>query len=404
MGTTGKNINQSFVLITQRSLEKITLISGNTPHQKMKVLHYIDSFRSGGKERQLLELLKGLSRVEEIECELITMSENIHFLSNNNIMNDLNIKPHFLLRKSKKDIGIFYHLYRLCREINPDILHSWESMCSVYALPVTKLLGIKFVNGFIRNAPRNITVHDKIWLRRNITFPFSDAIVANSLAGLNAYRVPPHKAYLVPNGFDMSRLSNLTDSQEVSNRLGIQKNNKVVGMVGTFSDYKDYYTFIEAAQRILSERNDVTFLMVGDGDNLPACKERVLPSYNSKIKFLGKTDKVEEIVNLFSIGVLCSSVNGEGISNAIMEYMVLKKPVIATDCKGNRELVVDGETGYLTRQGNAKELASRITQLLDDTDLALSLGRAGHMRIIDEFTLEIMTCKYVSLYHNILEN
>jgi glycosyltransferase involved in cell wall biosynthesis len=369
----------------------------------MKILHYIDSFRSGGKERQLLELLKGLSRVEDIECELIIMSENVHFLNNSNIMNELNIKPRFLLRKSKKDLGIFFRLYRLCQEIRPDILHSWESMCSVYAMPITKLLGIKFVNGFIRNAPQAISVGDKIWLRRNITFPFSDAVVANSLAGLNAYRVPRHKAYLVPNGFDMSRISNLPQIKTVRERWKIDID-KVVGMVGTFSDYKDYFTFIEAAHSILTQRNDVTFVMVGDGENMQSCKERVLPMHSSKIKFLGKQDKVEEIVSLFSVGVLCSSVNGEGISNAIMEYMVLKKPVVATDCDGNRELVVDGETGYLIPRGNAKELVAKIIQLLDDNDLAQRLGNAGYIRIVDKFTLEKMTLNYVSLYQRVLKH
>ena len=137
---------------------------------------------------------------------------------------------------------------------------------------------------------------------------------------------------------------------------------------------------------------------------MQSCKERVLPMHSSKIKFLGKQDKVEEIVSLFSVGVLCSSVNGEGISNAIMEYMVLKKPVVATDCDGNRELVVDGETGYLIPRGNAKELVAKIIQLLDDNDLAQRLGNAGYIRIVDKFTLEKMTLNYVSLYQRVLKH
>ena len=369
----------------------------------MKVLHYIDSFRSGGKERQLLELLKGLSGIEGIESELVLMSEDIHFLDNSNILSDLNINPHFLLRKTKKDLRIFFSLYRLCKKIGPDILHSWESMCSVYAMPITRLLGIKFINGFIRNAPQNISFWNNIWLRTKITFPFSDAIVANSRAGLNSYRVPDRKAFLVHNGFDLSRVTDLPDSREVRDRLGVGMN-KVVGMVGTFSDYKDYYTFIEAAQKILSKRNDVSFLMVGDGNNLQACKEKVLPRFSSSIKFLGKIHNVEEIVNVFSVGVLCSSVHGEGISNAIMEYMVLNKPVVATDCNGNRELVMDGKTGFLVTQGNVIELAARIVQLLDDNHLARRFGKAGHLRIREEFSLEKMTLQYISLYREILKS
>ncbi len=369
----------------------------------MKVLHYIDSIRSGGKERQLSELLKGLSNVKNIESELVIMSEDIHYLDNGTMLNDLNIKPRFLVRKTKKDFGVFGGLYRLCKEIRPDILHSWESMCSVYAMPITRLLGIKFVNGFIRNAPQNILFGNNIWFRTKITFPFSDAIVANSKAGLNSYNVPAHKAFLVHNGFDLARITNLSDSKEVRDRwgLGIKE---VVGMVGTFNDYKDHYTFIEAAQNILAKRNDVLFIMVGDGNNLQACKEKVLPRFRPNIKFLGKVNNVEEIVNVFSVGVLCSSIHGEGISNAIMEYMVLNKPVVATNCNGNSELVVDGETGYLVAQGNADELAGRITQILDDKALALRFGKAGHKRISEEFSLERMTSQYAALYRQVLEN
>ena len=61
-------------------------------------------------------------------------------------------------------------------------------------------------------------------------------------------------------------------------------------------------------------------------------------------QYVIKTSNVESIVNTFTIGVLNSaSIHGEGISNSITEYMALGKPVIATDCGGNRELVEDGE-------------------------------------------------------------
>jgi len=365
----------------------------------MKVVQYIANLRSGGRERQLVELLKGLSNNENIGCELILMSDEIHYSA----LNDLNIKIHFLIRKSPKDPMIFPRLYSLCKKIRPDILHSWDSMCSVYAMPVVKLLGIKFVNAFLRDAFGSFSLHHKTWLRTKITFPFSDAIVANSLAGLKAYHVNPSKAHYVYNGFDMARVSNLTDPQQIKTMLGIDTD-KVVGMVATFSENKDHITFIKAAQNILSKRNDVSFIMVGEGDNIQKCKASVLPTFKSKIRFLGKKENVEEIVNFFSVGVLCSSIYGEGISNSIMEYMALRKPVVATDCGGNRELVVDSKTGFLVSQGDAEELAAKITQLLDNYSLAKQFGKVGQERIIKEFSLQKMVSEYTKLYHYILRS
>ena len=119
-----------------------------------------------------------------------------------------------ILRRSN-NFKIFFQLYKLLRQIQPDILHSWNSMCSIYALPVVKLLGIKFVNGYLRNAPPSTLIKKKDRLRSKITFPFSDAIVANSMAGLNSYQVPAYKAYYIHNGFDISRIDNLADPNEI---------------------------------------------------------------------------------------------------------------------------------------------------------------------------------------------
>ena len=365
----------------------------------MKIVQFIDSLQSGGKERQLVELLKGLSDKDDIECELIIMSEDIHY----SYLSNLNFRPHFLLRNSRKDLSIFPRLYHLCKEIKPDILHSWSSMCSVYAIPVVKTLGIKFVNGFLRDVLFSFSLHRKNWLRAKISFPFSDAIVANSIAGLKAYHVNPSKAYFVHNGFDMNRVANLKATKEIQSMLGINTD-KVVGMVASFSEYKDHNTFITAAQKILSRRSDVSFVLVGDGDNLQACQKKVLPRFRSQIKFLGKKKQVEEIVNIFTVGVLCSTQHGEGISNSIMEYMALKKPVVATRCDGSSEIVVDGKTGFLVTQENPEELTAKIEQLLDDDLLAEQFGEAGQRRIVSEFSLEKMTSQYASLYREILRN
>lgn len=119
----------------------------------MRIVQFTDTLGSGGMERQLVELLKGLAKEPGVECELITMSENIHY----DYVKDLGIKIHYLVRSSPRDLMVFTRLYRLLKEIRPDILHSWNSMCSIYALPAVKLLNIKFVNGFLRDAPPHLS-------------------------------------------------------------------------------------------------------------------------------------------------------------------------------------------------------------------------------------------------------
>jgi len=345
----------------------------------------------------MVELLKALSLKEEVTCELAVMSHDIHYRD----VKRLNIRMHYLIRNSAKDPRVFLKLYSLCKKIRPDILHSWNSMTSVYAIAVTKALGIKFINGMIRDAPSELKLFSEAWIRSKLTFPFSDIIVSNSRAGIESYRATMARSFCIHNGFDFDRIDDLEDGDIVRKKFGIDSG-KVVGMVGTFWKNKDYGTYIKAAQMVLQQRADVTFLAVGDGENLNRCKSMVLPQFRSRIKFLGRQEDVESIINIFDIGVLATYT--EGISNSIMEYMALSQPVVATQGGGTRELVIDGVTGFLVQQGNYSDMGKRILELLQDEELATAMGQAGRERIRTEFSLERMADAYVGLYRRTLQD
>ena len=146
------------------------------------------------------------------------------------------------------------------------------------------------------------------------------------------------------------------------------------------------------------------FVAVGDGEKLNSIKNGMSTYLNQRVKLLGKQQNVESIINIFTIGVLTTNakVIGEGISNSIMEYMALGKPVIATDFGGNGELVVDGETGFLVKPGDVEELTFRIMQLLDNPMGALQFGHRGLKRIQTDFSLEKMSRAYTTLYNNVM--
>src|SRR5262249_61588037 len=125
---------------------------------------------------------------------------------------------------------------------------------------------------------------------------------------------------------------------------------------------------IRVARKISRERKGIVFVAVGDGETLEASKK--IAAGTEAIKFLGKRKNIEQLVETFDIGVL--STFTEGLSNSIMEYMALRKPVVATDGGGTRELVVDGETGFLVPPENPDALAAKIEYLLDNPDVASS--------------------------------
>ncbi len=361
----------------------------------MKIIYLIETLSSGGKERQLIETLKFLSKRNGITCEVVIMADDIHY----RYIENLNIKIHKIIRKNKKDPAIFFKFYRLFKEIKPDIVHSWASMCSVYALPAIKLLRIKFVNNFLRDAPLHLGLQDTEWRRAKLTFPFSDIIAANSNAGLQSYKVPGNKQACLHNGFDFTRVKNLNSKESIRQKFDITTE-YVIGMVATFSDKKDYKTFVNAAQMILEQRQDVTFMAIGDGEYFDQMKNQIRPEFKNYFRLPGTQKRVLNIANIFDIGILTTNIqtHGEGIPNAVMEYMALQKPVIVTACGGNRELVDDHHTGFLVEAENPARMAEKISFLLNNKSIAAEFGQNGYKKLKKEFSLDVMGNSFLKLY------
>ena len=362
-----------------------------------KILTITDSFHAGGKERRLLELLKGLT-ARNIPCELIVLSKVVTYPE----LYDLDIKIHFIERKSRQDFTVLPQIYRIIREARPDLVQSWSSMTSVYVFPITQWLNIPFINAIIADAPQYVKPFSQPWIRRKLTFPFSDAIIGNSQAGLKAYRAPVDRSYVMYNGFDFNRIGKITPEAEMRRALNITTD-KVIGMVGKFEPRKDYQTYLEAAVRLVAQRPDVTFVAVGDGAMLEEYQQHVQEKSDNRIIFTGHRKDVESIVNILDVGVLTTNhqVHGEGISNALMEYMALGKPVIATTGGGTAELVTD-EVGFVIPPGNVKLLVQKLNTLLDHPARASHMGQQGRQRIETHFNLTRMTDEYVHLYQTLL--
>jgi glycosyltransferase involved in cell wall biosynthesis len=357
----------------------------------MRILFFIESLRSGGKERRLTELMKVLNQEKDIQFELAVMNKDVHYQE----VQELGIKIHYLIRKTKKDYTVFGAFYKLCKTYRPDIVHCWDSMTTIYSIPICKLLKIKLINGMIFNAPKDIGIFSKTGFRARITFPFSDIIIGNSQMGIKVYKAPRFKTFCIHNGFNFERIKNLVNQKLIRNKLNIDSV-FVIGMVASYTKNKDYKTYFDAASMILKSRKDVTFLAIGEGTELIKTNNLLQPQLSQHFRFLGKIDDIESTINIMDVCVL--STYTEGISNAILEYMALGKPVIATSGGGTSEILTDHETGYLISPANPKELADKIEILLKDHELRLNMGKAGKERIHNFFSIEKMVSQYISIF------
>lgn len=369
----------------------------------MKILFFIDGLGAGGKERRLNELLKKLLLVPDIHFELVLMSREIHY---KNIL-ESNIPIHFLIRSSKKDLSVFRKFYKICKNYRPDIIHCWNSMAAIYSVPAAKLLGIKLINGMVVDTPVKQNITNKSWLRARLTFPFSNMVIGNSHAGLKAYKAPSSKSLCIYNGMDFTRFEKLEDPSIVRQKIfnKIPHDLFVVGMVAAFEDRKDYATLIKAAITLTEQNDSIRFVLVGDGANLNEIKNRVPTCLLSKIIFLGRRSGVESIGNIFDIGVLLTDTrfHGEGISNSIIEYMALGKPVIATRGGGTSEVIVDGINGFLINSHNKEQLIEKIETLLAQKERRVEMGKVGRQMATEKFDSTTMCKHYIESYNRILK-
>jgi glycosyltransferase involved in cell wall biosynthesis len=175
-----------------------------------------------------------------------------------------------------------------------------------------------------------------------------------------------------------------------------------VGMVASFIEYKDWDTYINAALEIASQREDVCFLCIGDGD-YSIFKRKIASSAKTRILFLGRQNPVESIMNICDVGVLTTNINhhGEGISNALLEFMALGKPVIATNFGGSVELIQANVSGELIEPFNADQLSVTINLWLDNDELRNTIGNNALKRVKENFNIEGMVNSFYEEYCNL---
>jgi glycosyltransferase involved in cell wall biosynthesis len=370
----------------------------------MRILFFIDSLTSGGKERRLIELMKGIKLSPNIEFELVLMSNEVHYKE----VFALDIKIHYLIRTTKKGLSVFHKFYKICKNYKPDIVHCWDSMTAVIAVPACKLLRIKLVNGMVVNTPVQRNIFNKHWFRAKLTFPFSSMIIGNSNAGLKAFRAPGRKSSCIYNGMDLTRFDNLKEPSFIRKEIFGDESNGffIAGMVAAFEERKDYKSLINAAVSLISYNDNIRFVFIGDGADFNEIKSSVPISLLSKIVFLGKRSDIESIVNIFDVGILLTNTkaHGEGISNSIIEYMGLGKPVIATRGGGTNEVVIDNQNGFLLDADNNKDqLIEKIETLMKHKNLVIDLGKKGLQMVHEKFDLKIMTGHYLTSYQKLMK-
>lgn len=354
-----------------------------------RVLYVNDNLGLGGAERQLALLLKGLPA--GCDARVWSLQGGAYAA----VLEGMGVPTSVRARRGRLDPRPALSVWCDVARWRPDVVHSFGWMASAAVVPACRAFRIPLVDGSIRAGalPRRRMIASRLTMR------FASRVIANSEAGLRAWCVDSDRGRVVHNGFDPDRLEGLPTGPGEGGLF-------VVVMTGRMVPGKDYRTFVEAARELAEGPGCVwRFLAVGDGpERRGVVEEAGALVEQGTVSFVSAESEVMPRIATAHVGVLLNdpTFHAEGCSNAIMEYMACGLPVICTDAGGNRELVVDGETGFLIPGGDRSALVDRLRRLRDDPETAARLGAAGQERIMREFTVRRMVQGVLDVYEEVL--
>jgi len=174
----------------------------------------------------------------------------------------------------------------------------------------------------------------------------------------------------------------------------------IVLFVGRLEPVKNHPMLFRALELLKARYNPVVWL-VGEGPDRARYEADVQRlGLADMVQFLGYRYDIPELTAAADVVVLPSI--KEGIPRAVMQAMAVGVPVVATDVKGTREAVVDGETGFLVPLGDEQALADRMSRLFDSAELRRELGGKAVERAQAEFDEQAVTERLVDIYRHAL--
>jgi glycosyltransferase involved in cell wall biosynthesis len=365
--------------------------------KKLNILEIQGSIGFGGSERHTLQLCRGLSGKGH-KVILVTKIRDSQVLKE---LRNLDIKVYDLNLSYKNILGYFYTIKKICEIIkieDIEIIHTHLRLGDFAGGIAGKITGVPVIanlHGGISAYELNneFNLFDKIvkYIHAFLLRRGTEKIIAisNFVKNYNIQDIGlnPNKVVVIHNATDYKRFDVSLDIGEKKKELEITENNMVVAQVGGIGTVcKGTDLFIKLAQKILKERNNITFLLVGGSDyNIQRAKESISEIYlkENKIVFTGIRTDIPEILQV--IDILVNTSKQEGFGRVVTEAMSAKKPVIAFNTSGPAEIINHGKTGYLAKDMN--EINDYIDIVLQDNEKRFKMGEEGRERVKRHFSV-----------------
>lgn len=379
----------------------------NSPKSPPLIAHIIYRLDVGGLENGLVNLINHIPQ-DRYRHAIICLNGYTDFSKR---IKRSDVKVFDLNKQDGLNFSWYVSLYRLLRQLKPDIVHT-RNFSTLEGQIVATLARINVrVHGEHGRDISDLEGKNRKYnlLRKSIRPLIHRFItVSKDLERwlINTIKVESSHIKQIYNGVDNLRFSPKSKINSTAIPINFNSGNTfVIGSVGRMAKVKDYLSLIRAflllIKQIPQAKDHLRLLIVGDGESRAECMAMLRQADVENLVWLpGERTDVSELMQLFDVFVLPSL--AEGISNTILEAMSSGLPVIATNVGGNVELVIDSQTGRLVPSNNPEAIAVAISEYYDHREMLAKHGQAARQLIEANFSINAMVSRYLDVYDELL--
>jgi glycosyltransferase involved in cell wall biosynthesis len=311
-----------------------------------------------------------------------------------------------------RDYLAYRELIRLIRELRPDITHTHSSKAGILGRWAAHRAGagaiVHTIHGLAFTASTFGPVNGMYMRLEKRAAPLTTKIVCVADAmreqSLEAHIGIPSQYITIHSGMETGPfILPPAPRSQVRRRLGIADDAIVVGTIGRLFHLKGHEDLLALAPGLCVRHPTLRFLWIGNG-SLRRGFERRMREMGMRDKFiltgLVKPEEVPELAG--AMDILVHPSRREGLARALPQAALAGKPVIAYDVDGNREGLIDQETGILVPPFDVEALGQAITDLAGDPDRCRRMGQAGREFAMARFDTSVMVAALDKLYRELV--
>jgi len=304
---------------------------------------------------------------------------------------------------------IIYTLKRLMVS-KPDLIHAhWTLPQGLTGIICKKVLGIPCITT-IHGSDVHGLQYPLLKALNRIVIKNSDICTANSRASAKMVSdiAGREDTQVIPMGVDTNLFSR-SDKIDI-----IRKKNEIDGnvllFVGRLIRVKGVYYLIKALPKVLKQHPKTKLLIVGSGP-----EKRRLIQLSAELEIIKRVVFIDvvlqdDLIPLYSMAnililpsIMDITGETEGLGVVLLEAMACRVPVIGSDVGGIKDIIIDGETGLLSKQKNSDSLAEKIISLLSDEQLRKKVIENGFKLVKEKFTWEAISNRFLNIYLEVIK-